>query len=607
MVFSNRLTHTHAHCRGKNGAKTRGNKANKGANSQNGKKKRKVGDSETRGAKDAADKPTTEETARPAETLSVKSDAELLAGAYWLLLTRATRRNCVVVLPNSWGAASAQSGGGHTATVQQLAGMFKHLGFQSVALHNKMSGGQRKANIERLAAGKSGAVTSDAASQVVLVTTEHLATSAATKDADAILVGPEGDAHAHQLCAKFAQVFRVVIQSASKGVEASYSPALGATKVVQQLQARLKLARQIADISQRLSQSSSADSDEKWAAKMAKGADLMGDSDDDGGRRKQAKKKKKKGMSPDEQRLQALTEKLYVLLASPVDTEAKAASAGTSDAQNRKEKLQVLGLVTVSASVGTVMTEERTSAQTQWMDGASATRFGGSWVGTTRHGASKDEASLQVRRQYCSCLKSKASEHFLAKWRPNKQPADVDKWGGEYGKACGHNEVVMHSLRPFFPQEVLNSKVCSQLYPAPGNQGFDGCLEHLRLACIAQNAPMTVWDCEFFIHISARGRVTWTRKNQLLSLSLAGLQCLVPSLRAWTVASEGQLPPNAVLLAIQLCCRLGTGQARSDTLSGDVKVAKRVIGFLLGGSARLWKQIAAINTPLECQTVYEEV
>jgi hypothetical protein len=588
----------------KKGAKTRGNKA---PVSQSGKKKRKLGDGKPRGAPVAADKPAEEEEdGQPAETLRVKSDAELLASVYWLLLTRSPRRNCVVVLPNRWGSAVAQSGGGHGVSVQQLAGMFKHLGFQSLALHGKMTGGQRKANVERLAASTSDAVAADAAAQLVLVTTEHLAASAATKQADVILVA-EGDASVHRFGARFAQAFQVVVSSVGKDAEAVYTPALSAAKVVQQLQARLKLARQIADISQRVGQSSTAASDDKWAAKMAKGAELM-DSDDDGdGGRKQSKKKTKKGLTPDEQRLQALTDKLFVLLASPVETESSArAPAGAGDAQNRGEKLHVLGLVTVSASVGTAMTEERTSAQTQWMDGASAARFGGSWAGAVRHGASKDETSLQLRRQLCSCLETKASGHFLGHWRPNKQPSDPDAWGGAYGKVCGHNEVVLQALRPFFPQEVLNSKVCSRLHPAPGNQGFDGCLEHLRLACAAHGSPMTVWDGDSFVHISTRGRVTWTRKRHLLSLSLASLQCLVPALRAWTVASNGRLPPNAVLLAVQLCCRLGIGHSRSQALAGDLKVAKRIVGFLLGGSARLWKQIAAFQAPLECQIVYEE-
>ena len=43
-----------------------------------------------------------------------------------------------------------------------------------------------------------------------------------------------------------------------------------------------------------------------------------------------------------------------------------------------------------------------------------------------------------------------------------------DGWGGAFGKCCGHNEVVMHAVRPFAPLEVLNTKCCPRADPAPG-------------------------------------------------------------------------------------------------------------------------------------------
>jgi hypothetical protein len=72
-----------------------------------------------------------------------------------------------------------------------------------------------------------------AAAQLVLVTTEHLAASAATKQANVILVA-EGDAQAHNLGARFAQTFQIGASLVGKEVEAVYSPALSAAKVVQQ-------------------------------------------------------------------------------------------------------------------------------------------------------------------------------------------------------------------------------------------------------------------------------------------------------------------------------------------------------------------------------------
>ena len=42
-----------------------------------------------------------------------------------------------------------------------------------------------------------------------------------------------------------------------------------------------------------------------------------------------------------------------------------------------------------------------------------------------------------------------------------KVPRESREWGGTWGKACGHNEVVMHVMRPFAPLEVVNTRVCS--------------------------------------------------------------------------------------------------------------------------------------------------
>lgn len=107
-----------------------------------------------------------------------------------------------------------------------------------------------------------------------------------------------------------------------------------------------------------------------------------------------------------------------------------------------------------------------------------------------------------------------------------------------------------------------------------------------------------------FIFIASCGRVTWSKKNQLLPLSLASLQCLVPALRGWTTASGGHIPPSAILCAIQLCCQLGCGDKRSIDAKLSLKALKRIMGFAIGGSARLWRQIAKVPLPLEQETVY---
>jgi hypothetical protein len=108
--------------------------------------------------------------------------------------------------------------------------------------------------------------------------------------------------------------------------------------------------------------------------------------------------------------------------------------------------------------------------------------FGGAWGGTIRHGASCEEQSLQLRQTHEHWCKQEAGvvgattgdDDYAAKgWKPNPEPAE-ERWGGKWGKVCSHNEVVMQALRPFFPQEVLNTRICSKGQPAPGNEVSGG-------------------------------------------------------------------------------------------------------------------------------------
>uniref|UniRef100_K3XBA2 Uncharacterized protein n=1 Tax=Globisporangium ultimum (strain ATCC 200006 / CBS 805.95 / DAOM BR144) TaxID=431595 RepID=K3XBA2_GLOUD len=540
-------------------------------------------------------------------SLMVSKEEHLLAGVYWIALTRAVKRNFVVVVPNNHA----------TLTPQTVASAFRNLGFQALSLHKKMTLGQRKENIERLTKSSSDTESHDALQQLVLVTPEHFAPSAVCANADVLLLGVKS----HESYSKFAVIFQVL----TSGDVTSYRPEMN-SMLLQQVQARLKIAFQITEIAQRLGQASGQDVDSKWANKLAKDADLGNDDDDDDDNdededgNSKRKKGKKKALSPDEQRLQALTQKLVLLVARKLEDPSAKKKGGaalqqqrTSDStvttQDGKEKLELLGLVTLNAAVGASLSgDERLSAQTQWMDAASGKQFGGTWSGCVRHGASKDASSLALRKKFIAIAQfNNKDQSLLGQWKPNKNPADLDKWGGAYGKVCGHNEVVMHSLRPFYPQEVLNSRVCSKVFPAPGNQGFDGCLEHLRLECLAKRTPMTLWDAESFIYISGDGRVTWTKKNQLLGLSLAGLQCLMTAMRTWTLSCEGRIAPKTIVEAIQMCCQLGNGDLRPSTPSSnalEVKLLKRIMSFALGGSVRLWKQITKVPRPLEDEIVY---
>lgn len=100
--------------------------------------------------------------------------------------------------------------------------------------------------------------------------------------------------------------------------------------------------------------------------------------------------------------------------------------------------------------------EDRAAAQTRWLDGATGKLFGGGWDGSVRTGASCDTASLELRARVEDAKKGEAGGRGddgdgkagggvatvpLAKWKPNPDTPDPEKWGGKWGKPCGHNEV----------------------------------------------------------------------------------------------------------------------------------------------------------------------
>lgn len=143
----------------------------------------------------------------------------------------------------------------------------------------------------------------------------------------------------------------------------------------------------------------------------------------------------------------------------------------------------------------------RDLARTRWMDQASGDEFNAPWH-RVRAGASCDDISLTVKDIIVECKrfeKGKSPQGRLLEqlrrtcrvvgfsWRPCL--ASNEEWGGDYGKCCGHNEVrhagalyevstyviqrcclqvCMQFVRPFHPQEVINTRVCSEASPAPG-------------------------------------------------------------------------------------------------------------------------------------------
>lgn len=173
------------------------------------------------------------------------------------------------------------------------------------------------------------------------------------------------------------------------------------------------------------------------------------------------------------QRAAALRERLRVLLCQPLvsrPTPAAVAEDGSGPAgprtnhrQSAKElrkKMLVLGMIPAVQEPQTDAkgrAEERCRARSGWLDGSIGERFGGDWQGNIRMGASCDGASLAVRSQLeaakLSPGKPKGSRYSgknalaLRSWNPRPDAPDDERWGGTWGKPCGHNEVSRRSQR----------------------------------------------------------------------------------------------------------------------------------------------------------------
>ena len=200
-------------------------------------------------------------------------------------------------------------------------------------------------------------------------------------------------------------------------------------------------------------------------------------------------------------------------------------------------------------------------------------------------------------------------------WRPNPHCKDSDDWGGAYGKCCGHNEVVMHYIRPFAPMEVLNTLVCSGISPAPGNflsesphcrheggrKGFDGCLEFLQMQCRLHARNLTVWDTESMHFIANDGSHRAYPKAALLSFSKASLEVLIPNLRDITIETNGCQSPVELLRTLLFRMHVGTGAVSLDrrlqvsvtSRKGNPTVHNSVGSYLLRGNEKGWRQVCS--------------
>jgi hypothetical protein len=137
-------------------------------------------------------------------------------------------------------------------------------------------------------------------------------------------------------------------------------------------------------------------------------------------------------------------------------------------------------------------------------------------------------------------------------WHPNHHPDNIEEWGGSFGKACGHNEVAMFTARPFAPFEVINTHICSARSPAPGNLGYDGCLEFLSAQCRWFQRSFVAWDDAAFYVIDNQGSVQRLRKEMLLKLPLKCLNQLMTHLKAVSVeAARGTMKVLSTCEAIE--------------------------------------------------------
>eukprot|EP00752_Nemacystus_decipiens_P010224 g9110.t1 len=360
-----------------------------------------------------------------------------------------------------------------------------------------------------------------------------------------------------------------------------------------------------------------------------------------------AKREKKRAHA---QKAAALRQKISVLLCQPLlpppsatsatDTSASPKSVQQSAKELRK-KMVVLGMIHGGQALGAVRPqpplesgaagavgrtkggagaragvgagaaaggapEERAAAQTRWLDGSAGESFGGAWAGSVRRGASCDRTSLEVRAKVEAAKQASsggdgngngrtglndATAAALAKWNPNPDTPDPERWGGRWGKPCGHNEVVLQHLRPFAPMEVVNTRVCSRASPAPGNAGFDGCLELLSLVCRAHGRALTVWDDASFVHVDGTGAFSSLPKRSMLHLSLPALRFLVRNMRGFTVCGGGQEPPREVARAVILSAGWGAKQSKFGPLSAEL--SRRVLCFVLSGDVTTWRSISA--------------
>lgn len=286
-----------------------------------------------------------------------------------------------------------------------------------------------------------------------------------------------------------------------------------------------------------------------------------------------------------------------------------------------REKMEILGMIASPKKGGEkhkLAELGRSLAATKWIAGSTneAALCGECYPwGEIRYGASYDTESLKARdilnafREYVTTKSggrvpkrweesSNVSKKVTDKlkecrivgfgWRPHIR--GDGEWGGAYGKCCGHNEVVMFYCKPFAPMEVLNTHVCSKVSPAPGNDGYDGCLEFLQAQCRWFVRAMTVWDDKYFHFIGPDGIDRPVVKSTLLSQSIPKLKVLMLNMRYLTAQCEGQISPESLINTVDLLLSLAAGTAIVDGLKSNLKVHRLICSYLLMGNSGSWSK-----------------
>jgi len=308
-------------------------------------------------------------------------------------------------------------------------------------------------------------------------------------------------------------------------------------------------------------------------------------------------------------RERSLRERLKVLLnvpVGPVSSNMGVSFIGGKAQESGKtmrKKMIILGMIQENAGGAATSNAGRDLAQTTWLDGLSGESFDAPWQ-SVRYGAKCDAVSLRVREivSDCKTFSYSTGEKELSinlrrrlqkccrlvgfGWCPCIGSSSEDDWGGDYGKCCAHNEICMHFVRPFFPQEVLNTRLCSRKSPAPGNNGHDGCLEFFLIQCQFFKHPMTIWDNEAFHYVNSRGEYFSFKKESFLNWPENKLRLLMDNLRYLTVHCEGSESPKDIIRFIQFVLHLYNGKIKlmyshRKTLALTGSIQAMISSFLL--------------------------